>query len=210
MNKKQRARRSKAIRHDQFSKGIAEGLTIGVPKEEALEMFPVRNSPTGAEVVQHMATADERLNTRGRVPFAQFVARNSTDAVWDDGVTDRPQMDYSLTYTDEGLRLLREGRQCLRCQEPHPDDPFPVACDMCGYSMKARQIMDIAMEFEGNRHLGPSRPISEHLAELELRTEKRKFIDRVMDGGGGKGKKIPKAWLHDAYLFPDGAPPELA
>jgi hypothetical protein len=205
VNKRQRKRHEKDIRHEHFEPGIAEGLTIGVPKKQALEMHPVKTGDA-SKMISHMRDADKRLNARGRLPYAQFVARDSVDAVWTDGVTDRPQMDYSATYTPEGMRLLREGRQCLRCQEPQPD-PFPAGCDMCGYPMKDRQIMDIAMEFEGDRHLGPAKPITEHLENLEQRTEKRKFIDKQVEKGSIG--RIPKSFLRDAHLFPEGPPKEL-
>lgn len=192
------------VREDELAPGIASGLTQGVPKDEALSLFPV-STIDGVDVVKHMRDADSRLARNG-LPYAAFVAANSTDAIWMDGVTDRPQMDYNKTYTPEGLRLLREGRQCLRCDEPQPE-PFPVMCDLCGYAMRDRQIMDIAMEFDGHKHLGPAHPISEYLEEQQLRTEKRKFIDKVIEGGQGR---IPKDWLKDATLFPAGPPEQLA
>jgi len=201
LNKRQRKRREKDLRHDQFAPNVAKGLTLGtlegVSKYEALEKHPVKKV-AGVDAVRHLNDADARmLNKDGRAMFAPFVARNSTDAVWTDGVTDRPQMDYSATYTKEGLGLLKEGRQCLRCGEPHPV-PFPLACDFCGYAMKDRQIMDIAIEFEGERHLGPSKGIGEFMAEQEERIEKRKFIRKVQSGGKGK---IPQEWLRDATLM---------
>lgn len=196
MNRRQRNRalRSKKIRPEDLSPGLAPGLTVGATAEEALREHPVTHTE-GVDVIRHMRTADARLS-RG-VPFAQHVAESSVEAVWSDGATDRKQLDLNKTYTPEGMRLLREGRQCLRCDEPHPD-AFPVLCDLCGYPMKERQIMDIAMEFEGTKHLGPRQPITEYMQALEERTEKRKFIDKVMDGGQGR---IPKAWLRDATLF---------
>lgn len=206
MNKRQRRRRDKQIRHDQFHPGIAKGLTLGLPADEALAAFP-HKKPTGVEIVRHMARADESLERRsGRLPYAPFVAADSTDAVFSDGVTDRPQMSYDATYTPQGMTLLREGRQCLRCQEPH-EVPFPVACDLCGYAMRDRQIMDIAMEFEGNKHLGPAKPISEWMNEQELRAEKRRWISQQIEKGSVE--RIPKEWLRDAHLFPDGPPEEL-
>src|SRR5581483_9807755 len=145
--------------------------------EEALKMFPVKKV-SGVESVRHMRDADKRLSRSTGLPFAKFVAEEDDAAVWADGKTDRLQSDYVKTYTPEGMRLLREGRQCLRCDEPHPD-PFPVTCDLCGYPMKERQIVDLALEFEGNRHIGPAKPISEYIEEQELRREKRAFIKRV-------------------------------
>lgn len=201
MKKRQRRKHEKDLRHDQFAPNVAAGLTFGtldgISKREALEAHPVKRVDA-SQAVAHMTDADQRMFRRdGRAMFAPFVARNSTDAVWTDGVTGRPQMDYSATFTKEGLDLLKEGRQCLRCGEPHPEKPFPVSCDFCGYAMKDRQVMDIAMEFEGERHLGPSRPIAEYLEEIELRKEKRRFIKRVREGGMGR---IPKSWLRDATL----------
>lgn len=205
-SKRNRALKGKQrVRDEDLAPRIAAGLTQGASMKEALEMYPVSTQPAGFEVVRHMSGADKRLE-RG-LPYAPFVASNSTQAVWSDGVTDRLQMDHDKTYTAEGMRLLREGRQCLRCDEPHPNPPFPLACDMCGYAMKDRQIMDIAMEFDGLKHLGPSRPITEYMAEQDARMEKRKFIDKVIEGGQGK---IPRDWLRDATLFPHGPPEQLA
>ena len=196
MGKRARKRKRHDVSRDQFLPGVAAGLTFGdemTPQEALQEHY--KPMPDGQQVVSHMKNADLKLQ-RG-VPFAPFVASNSTDAVFSDGVTDRPQMSYDAVYTKAGMRLLREGRQCLRCQEPQPV-PFPGACDMCGYPMKDRQIMDIAVEFEGDRHLGPAKPVAQYLEEIELRKEKRKFIKKVMGGGQGK---IPASWLHDATLL---------
>ena len=191
-------RRKQHVNPDDLAPKVAEGLTQGLNAEEAAEALgPVANVD-GRDMVAHMAHADDRITRRDGQPWAAHVATSDTKALWSDGVTDRVQMDLHKTYTAEGMRLLQEGRQCLRCDEPHPDLPFPPQCDLCGYAMRERQIMDIAMEFDGMKHLGPSAPISEFLAEQEERVEKRKFIKRVADGGQGR---IPKAWLADATLL---------
>ena len=206
MNKRQRNRALKGkrlVRDDELAPGVAAGLTQGASLEEALAAHPIQKAQ-GRDVVAHMREADQRLSRSGQ-QYATFVGISDKGAVWTDGVTDRVQMDVAKTYTQEGLRFLREGRQCLRCDEPQPD-PFPLSCDLCGYAMKERQIMDIAMEFEGDKHLGPSRPISEYLQEQEARMEKRRFVDKVIEGGKGK---IPKEWLRDATLFPAGPPEQL-
>ena len=196
MGKRARKRRRQDVSRDQFHPSVAKGLTFAgeMSDEEALQEHytPV---PDGGDRVAHLAKADVKLQ-RG-VPYAAFVAENSFDAVFTDGVTDRPQMDYRATYTPEGLRLLREGRQCLRCQEPL-EPAFPLACPLCGYSVKDRQIMDIGMEFEGERHLGPAKPVSEWMIEQEARKEKRKFARKALSQGG---MKIPKSWERDAVLL---------
>jgi hypothetical protein len=188
LNRKQKSKRNKALRHGQkvpdlnaLSPMIAEGITYGKHAlEEADEKFPPVQMPDGAEMVSHLRSADERMADK---KFAPFVASNSTDAVWTDGVTDRLQMDYVTSFTEEGLRYLREGRQCLRCHEPHPDEPFPDQCDICGYAMKERQILDISIEFEGLKHIGPQKGISSYLEEQEERMERRAFEERQLNGG---------------------------
>jgi hypothetical protein len=63
------------------------------------------------------------------------------------------------------------------------------------------------MEFEGEKHIGPSLPVTEYLAEQDERIEKRKFVKRVLDGGQGK---IPKQWLADATLLEGMSPDDVA
>jgi hypothetical protein len=199
-----RAGAKRKIDPDSLAPIIRAGYTEGLSAEEALELHSPRTG-SGVETIRHMSQADRQLARGGR-RFAQFVAETDTGAVWTDGVTDRPQLDYTKTYTPEGLRYLREGRQCLRCDEPL-DPAFPTLCPLCGYPVKERQIMDIAMEFEGDRHLGPRKGITEYMEVLEERTEKRRFIDRQV--GKGSLERIPKDWLRDAHLFPDGPPASL-
>jgi len=43
-------------------------------------------------------------------------------------------------------------------------------------------VLDIAMEMEGEVHIGPSKPIKEYLQEQELRHEKAKFEAKIMEG----------------------------
>lgn len=203
MNKRQRKRKLNRINTSDLAPLVAEGYTEGASAEEAFQEADHKRpiAPVNA-AVGHMKGVDGKL-ARGRGGFAGFVATNDPGAVWTDGVTDRIQYDLHKTYTDGGMRLLREGRQCLRCDEPL-DPSFPIACPVCGYAVADRQIMDIAMEFEGERHLGPSRPITEYMEEQNVRAEKRAFIRRVLDGGQGK---VPKEWLKDKDLL-DGLTPQ--
>lgn len=213
MNRKQRnraLRRKRLVREDELQPGIAAGLTQGVPAEEALAAFPV-TAPAGVETLRHMAS-DELLGD-SRVPRPHFVAKDAgTDTVLIVG--DRAFRDVTRTFTNEQMGALRGGMLCLWCLEPQPHAFADEHLEGCFYvklhgrhAMRERQILDVAMEFEGNVHLGPAKPLSEHLAEVELRTEKRRFIDKVIEGGQGR---IPKEWLRDAVLFPEGPPQELA
>ena len=204
MNTRQRKRKLQRINTDNLAPQIAEGYTEGISEAEAFEEANRKRpiAPVGGSV-GHMATVDDRLEAN-RGGFASFVATSDPGAVWSDGVTDRVQYDLHKTYTSGGMRLLREGRQCLRCDEPL-DPAFPLACPVCGYAVADRQIMDIAMEFEGERHLGPSAPITQYMEEQEARQEKRAFIRRVLDGGQGK---VPKEWLSDKDLLEGLTPQE--
>lgn len=212
-SKRQRNRAIKLARHkivntDDLMPGIASGLTQGIPKKEALDMHPV-NSGSGLELVRHMRDVENVGDSR--VPIAKFVAAEDADSVWLDEPTGRIQKNVTLTFQQDTIRAIQSGMICLRCLEPQPY-AFPEVCQSeeamgCSYPIKERQITDFAMEFEGNKHLGPARPITEYMQEQELRREKRRFIAKKIEGGAGK---IPKAWLRDATLFPDGLPKELA
>lgn len=203
MNKRQRKRKLNRINSADLAPLVAEGYTEGASVEEAFQEADHKRpiTPAGAQL-GHMVGVDDRLE-RNRGGFASFVATDDPGAVWTDGVTERVQYDLHKTYTKGGMRLLQEGRQCLRCDEPlYP--AFPPACPVCGYAVHDRQILDIAMEFEGERHLGPSAPISQYMEEQNERVEKRKFIQRVLEGGQGK---VPKEWLADKELL-EGLTPQ--
>ena len=206
MNKRQRKRKQQRINAADLAPLVAEGYTEDASAEEAFQEAEHKRplGDVGSKgKLAHLRDVDARLE-QNRGGFAGFVASNDAGAVWTDGVTDRVQYDLHKNYTPGGMRLLREGRQCLRCDEPL-DPAFPVKCPLCGYSVKDRQVMDIAMEFEGEKHLGPSRPITEYMEEQDARVEKRKFIRRVLEGGQGK---VPKEWLRDATLIEDLTPQE--
>jgi hypothetical protein len=106
-----------------------------------------------------------------RIPRPRFVASDDTGSVWHDEPTGRLQRNAILKMDAETFRAIQAGHVCLRCLEPQPE-AFPVACDLCGYSMAERQIMDIAMEFRGGAHVGPGAPIGDYLAEQEERLER--------------------------------------
>jgi hypothetical protein len=207
VNKRQRNKKhARRVNHSDLAPLISEGFTQDASVDEAFEEAERKRplSAVGAAgKIGHMLDVDKRLE-QNRGGFASFVAMNDPKAVWTDGVTDRIQYDLHKNYTEGGMRLLSEGRQCLRCDEPL-DPAFPISCPICHYAVADRQIMDIAMEFEGTLHLGPSRPISEYMEEQEARLEKRKFIRRVLDGGQGH---VPKEWLTDKDLLEGLTPQE--
>jgi hypothetical protein len=188
-----KTRKQKLIREDEVSPFIAKGLTQGVPAEEALEHFKPVGAP-GIELARNLGAEQTYVN---RVPTPRFVAAENPDALIEDPNTGRVMHDAVITVTDETFRAMQEGMICLRCLEPQAES-FPDCCDLCGYAMRDRQIIDIAMEYEGKKHIGPHKALREFLDDQEIRVEKRQFIRRVLDGGQGR---IPKSWLSEATLL---------
>lgn len=182
------------VKPEHLAPRLQEGFTQGVPAEEALSYF---ESPTQDGVAQLRALRDVSPAGGTRVPTPRFVASVSDDSIMVEPATGRVMQDVELGMNPETRRAIQAGSICLRCLEPQPS-PFPTLCDLCGYPMAERQAMDVAVEFEGEIHLGPTRPISEFLEEQSERLEKRKFMKRILDGGKGK---IPKSWLRDSTLM---------
>lgn len=204
MSKKKHAyktKKQKLVREDELAPGIAAGLTQGLPAEEALRAHPVTGRP-GVETIRHM-TEDKKVHGM-RVPVPHFVGKNASTGFVRESMG-RKMGDVQMQFTPEVMRAMREGSLCLRCLEPQSypfEDSHLPGCEgvlLHGPRyMKDRQILDIAMEFEGEVHVGPSKPMQEMLDAQDERMEKRRFIDRVLQGGQGR---IPKAWLTDATLL---------
>lgn len=173
------AQRTK-INVENLAPAIAEGMTFGVPKAEALAESPSKEG----SVVRHMSEHE----SVGRVPLPRFVGEDRAGMVttFADG---REFRDKTLIFQPEVMRSFQAGMICLRCLEPQShafaDEHLPgcegVALVGARY-MRDRQIMDYAMEFDGERHLGPSRPINEYLDELEAVAEKRAFDRKIAEG----------------------------
>lgn len=136
-------------------------------------------SPTTADLIHHMSS--EGIGKVGRMPAVQFVAEDDPNEFWSMG-DDRIVAGADVTMKPDMVAAIQTGHLCMRCLEPHPSDPFPLACTLCGYSMKELQIRDFALEFKGDKHLGPSQPIEERMAEMEAEYEKEKFRQRIAQG----------------------------
>lgn len=204
-----RKRKKNTISPDDLAPGIAKGLTVGASAKEALEEHPVKGK-SGIELVRDLAKAERVIGTR--VPLPKFIGREAPDSPLIMSYGDERRFrDVTLLYPPDVLRAMREGMLCFKCGEPQAhawEDRHLPGCagvDLHGGTyMRERQILDMAMEMEGEVHVGPSKPLSEFADEQDLRIEKRAFIDRVLDGGQGK---IPKEWLRDATLM-DGLHPQ--
>ena len=173
-------RRKREVNLDNLNPKIREGITVG---DEQLPSAP--RTPSGEQLVrQHLGGEQKKI---GRLPVFRAVLRDDPESVWVDGQTDRLQRNVIATVERETMAAMQAGHICLRCFEPQPH-AFPGQCDLCGYPMKERQIMDIAMEFRGLDHVGPAQPFSEFLAQQEERVERAKFAQRLAEGGS-KGRR---------------------
>lgn len=200
MNRRQRKQRLDRTR---LAARVAEGITES-PEEErhAQSVHAANKTPSGVEMLRRWEAEQKSV---GRVPAPKFHAENNHTGF----VRQRPDgtklADATLNFPPEVLQAIQSGMICLRCLEPQTTPFQDLHIEGCEgvllhgeRYMRDRQVIDFAMEFEGERHLGPSRPMQEFLDAQDERVEKRKFLKRVLDGGQGR---IPKAWLADATLL---------
>lgn len=212
MKQKQRNRALKRRRHaidpGEIHPSMRAGLTQGASAEEAQqELGPVANTD-GGDIVKYMR---EQKEATGRVPVPRFIGSDSSTGFVRES-HDRRMGDAVLTFPREVISAIQSGMICMKCLEPQATafgDEHIEGCEgvlLHGpHYMRDRQIMDFAMEFEGDKHIGPSKPMSELAEEQDARVEKRLFIKRVAEGGQGR---IPKEWLADATLLEGLTPAE--
>ncbi len=148
-----------------------DGLTVG---GEDVGTMPT--PPTTSQLIGHMK--DKPM--QGRVPVATFVAENDPSEYWNLG-DERVVGGADVTYTKEVIDAMKAGMICLRCGEAQ-EHSFPLGCELCGYSMKELQIRDMALEIKGEKHLGPSEPISAHIDRLDEEALKLKFAKKIQGG----------------------------
>lgn len=196
-------RRKQRLRTEDLAPEIARGITIGASAKEALDQHPVTPIRPLEQRLRHMHDIGAALRPRfhGETTDTGFVRES----------LDRRFADAEITFPEEVRRAILAGMICLKCLEPQTSsfaDEHLEACEGVLVRgpryMRDWQIIDCAHEMQGEKHLGPSKPMSEFLGAQDERMEKRLFIKRVLDGGKGR---IPKAWLRDAVLM-DGLDPE--
>jgi hypothetical protein len=169
------ARKGKKLSPDQFAPKIAEGLTEGpLTPEEARREFPVSKPPAVSYL--HMT----HRHARGEPYAAMVIERNGVPI--QEPNTGRWMEDVDVIITEEERQQILAGYRCLRCKEPF-ELAYPASCSVCGYEVSERQALDAELELEGARHVGPSKPLTEYMQELELRQEKALFEQRIREGG---------------------------
>ena len=154
------ARKGK-LKPDQFAPKIAEGLTEGpLTPADARREFPASKPP--APSYEHMTRVFSRSE-----PYAVMVLESNGVPIQEPN-TGRWMEDVDVIVTEEEALQIKAGYRCLKCKEPF-ETAFPASCAVCGYDVADRQIVDAAMELQGTRHVGPSKPLSEYMLELEAR-----------------------------------------
>lgn len=179
---KQRKRKSKRQLIDpaDVAAGLREGLTQGVPISEINRQGRGEKIPSGLAASQHMNT-EKKSGTAG-VPTPHFVGRDSITGFIRQSPDGRKFADAELTFTPDVLNAIRAGMICLKCLEPQEysfEGAHVPGCEGVQihgpHYMRDYQIIDLAMEFEGETHIGPAKPLAEHEAEVDERRAKRKF-----------------------------------
>jgi len=186
-------RRQQRVNRDDLHPKQAEGLTEGMSAKDALLSLRDDHAHVDGEtLVQRQLGGDQGRS--GRVPVFRAVLRDDTHSVWkeNDG---RLQRNVVASVDIETFRAMQAGFMCLRCYEPM-EDAFPDQCDLCGYPMQERQVMDIAMEFRGHEHIGPGLPISEYLEEMDRRADERERAEAKASG------RSPMKGLRQKILSP--------
>lgn len=176
MSRPRKTKKSKLLRPEHLNLHPAQmaGLTVGDEEDTPVALKSAD--------VSHMA--DDAPLSGGRVPVARFVAESNPGEVWTDGQTDRLQMGVDKTFTRETIQAMQAGYICIRCLEPQ-EAAFPPQCDLCGYTMRERQIVDLSVEFAGEKHIGPSKALDDYLDELDAEAERKNFQRRI-DGGASR------------------------
>jgi hypothetical protein len=181
-----RRRRNKKqfVNPNDLAPGLREGLTQDVSIEE-IRRNDKGSIPGGLKAAQHM-----NKETGGRVPNPHFVAQQTDTGFVRQATDGRKMVDAHLTFTNEVFNAIRGGMMCLKCLEPqasaNADEHMPgcegVLVHGPRYMRDFFQVQDIALEFEGETHIGPSKPMSEILAERDLERQKRDFQQKILEG----------------------------
>lgn len=112
------------------------------------------------------------MTERWRTPAKIAAVEEDPNRIYHDGNVYRRQID--VTYDGPTLARMRMGYLCFRCMEPQ-ERPMPTACVLCGYDMAEYQARDLALEFEGEKHIGPSTSLDDEVAAMR---EKRERAER--------------------------------
>lgn len=172
-----------AVKANQLAPKIEEGFTDSpMTEEDARKEFPTQER----QKRDLSFLRESRYLPGTRLPIPEMVLIPN-DAVIEEPNTGRRFVDVDQGMHPEARRAIQSGNMCLRCKEPQPE-AFPIRCDVCGYEMRERQILDCTHELAGEIHVGPSRPLEEFMEELEERQSRNAFDQKIREGGS-RGRK---------------------
>jgi len=168
---------------------VAEGLTQGkFAKEEADERFPIL---PGAVDLSYLLKRDGKgVRFRASLAETQEVALHFPDG--------RMFADVDVGMTTEDRNRVELGYVCLRCLEPqssaNADEHLPgcIGVDHFGprYMRDGYMTVEVAAEFHGDKHVGPSRPLRQHVEEQEQRKEKVEWMRQRAERGASVSKEM--------------------
>lgn len=172
------ARKNK-VKPEQLAPKIAEGYTDTPMTEEDAR----REFPSTVEKKRDLGFLRKPTYLPGtRLPIPEMVLIPN-DVVIEEPNTGRRFHDVDQGMHPEARQAIQAGHMCLKCKEPHPDEAFPMYCNVCGYEMRERQILDCAVEFEGEIHVGPSKPLTDFMEDLDERQQKQMYAKKIREGG---------------------------
>jgi hypothetical protein len=158
---------------------IAAGITPDDPDADR-ENYERSKAKDGEQVIKDTLKGGTVEGTR--IPVPRFIATDDDDTIWQDGVTDRIQRGAVLSHPPEVVEAIRTGHICIQCLEPHLE-AFPLACSLCGFSMREFQAQAFEAHFEGNVNYGPSLKLQAVAEAKRMRDEMAAFEKRMKNGG---------------------------
>jgi hypothetical protein len=173
------------INPDNLAPLVAEGLSQGN------EPVPERDRVlSGVEAIRYMREG-ARVN---RVPVARFVGETAPSDLPVQMLTEMPDgrvfVDPVNTFQPETMDAMRAGMICMECHEPQvqpfEDSHLPGCLGVETYGphfMRDHQGLRLATETVADRHIGPSKPMSELLEEQDERAEKARASRKLLEGG---------------------------
>ena len=191
MSIRRRRNKKQLIDPGDLAPSVAAGLTQDVSIEE-LQAESRESIPGGLKASQHM----NRETIISRVPNPHFVGQHKNTGLVRQAQDGRKLVDAEITFTHPFFDAIRGGMMCLKCMEPQETANEDVHLPGCEgvlihgprYMRDFYQVLDISLEFEGDVHIGPSKPMSEVITEKDERAARLAF-DLKIAAGGSRGKK---------------------
>ena len=113
---------------------------------------------------------EDKVTQRWRAPVTALAVKDTPDFATAD--LGRATLDYEARFSPDQIDRFRLGYACLECWEPH-ESPFPEACSLCGYEIRARQGGDFARKFKGVERDPRAVLIEKELDALDDKHERR-------------------------------------